>query len=93
MAEQLRTLANLAEELALGPSIRMAAHNHPNSSFRGPDILFWPPRTSGMHTGSTYTYIHENTYTHKTQIIKKVIPTTEIALCLQFYKIKLAAII
>lgn len=28
MAEQLRTLANPAEELGLGPSIRMAAYNH-----------------------------------------------------------------
>lgn len=71
VAEQLRTLADLAEDFGLGPSILTTAHNHPNPSSRVPDTLFWPPRTSGIHTGGTYTYIHVNTNTENTNLKNK----------------------
>lgn len=58
---QLRALAALKKDSGLIPSTHIVGHN---SSPRGSNALFWPPRASDMHM----MYLHackQNTQTHK----------------------------
>lgn len=64
MAQQARTPVALVDDPDLVASTHMVDHNTPNSSSRGADVLFSPPRGSGTHK----VYIHtrkQNTLTHK----------------------------
>lgn len=49
MAQKLTAFAILTEDWGLSLRVHMAAHTTRSSSFRGPDILFWPPRA--LHIG------------------------------------------
>lgn len=55
MAQQLRSLANLAEDLSLVSRIYMEAHN---SSSRGPDLGgHQAPSATQIHKGKTFIHI------------------------------------
>jgi hypothetical protein len=66
MAERLRALAALGEELDSIPSTHMASHDC-NSSFRGYDTLFCLPWA--LHTRGTHIYIQAK---HSYAKIKKI---------------------
>lgn len=54
MAQRLRTLATLQEDLISVPSTHMELMTLYNLRSRGSDTIFCPPRESGSHMMQTY---------------------------------------
>ena len=70
MAQQLRALSTLSENLGSVPSIHMA----PSANIPRPweyIVLFWPPWIRGMKVVPTHVIVHKLSHTHK--IIRKYI--------------------
>lgn len=55
MARWWRTLAACAESLSLCPGTHLMVHTICNSSSKGSDSLFWPPRVPAMHVAHLLT--------------------------------------
>lgn len=74
MAQRLRALADLAEDLALVLSAYVEAQTIYDSSFRRFTALFWPMVTRHTHKAHTYMQTiahntHKYTYDHILKII------------------------
>lgn len=59
----MRKLVASAQDLGLIPGTHRVLHNLPNSSSRGPDVLFLPTWVTGMHMVHT-----DETPTHKIEM-------------------------
>lgn len=64
MAQWLRVLASLAENLGLGPSINMVNHKHLELISRRLDTFFWLLQEPSTHSypreGKTFTHINKH---------------------------------
>lgn len=56
MAQQLRALAALPEDLSSIPNIQMVAHRSYNSGSRASKTLFWALQTLGTHKVHRYVF-------------------------------------
>ena len=61
MLQLLNALVALAEDPGLIPSTHKVVHNHPYSSFKGSNVLFWLPQAPNPHIVHIHTF-RENTH-------------------------------